>query len=214
MKKLVSYTKELMVDRLNDFDWNLSSKSVNDKAIILVKRLNECVNGFLKKVEVSEYEENGWYDDELVQLRKKKDAAYKEAVLSSGGARWTSFRIWRNKYQRSLREKKSICIQNKLELVNGDSRQTWKILKKMLKGKQTSEIKDVYIDGRKISDSKEISQGMNAFFVDSIKEINCSIPAVSIPIPTSTSITNQPKSMSTFEFKKVSYPRLSSIYQR
>lgn len=197
-QKLVGYSKEKMIEKLNRFDWDIASRSLNDKAKILVKKISESVKEFIKTVEVKEYNENVWFDDELVSLRNQKDEAYKLAILMSSSGRWKKFKYLRNKYLRSIRDKKSKFIENKLNLAQGDSRGTWKILKKMLKGKDQNLIKSVNIDGIDIKEPKEIAERMNVFFVESIKEINRSIPdCMVVPVNETCS--------STFNFKKVSW---------
>ncbi|KAJ6634609.1 hypothetical protein Bhyg_13184 [Pseudolycoriella hygida] len=66
-QKLVGYSKEKMVDKLKQFDWEIASKSLNDKANLIVTRISECVKEFVKTVEVKNYKENAWYDNELIK---------------------------------------------------------------------------------------------------------------------------------------------------
>lgn len=196
-QKIVGYSKDRMIEKLSQYNWDVASRSLNDKANVLVTRINESVKEFVKTVEVKTYNENVWFDDELVKLRKKKDEMYKEAILVSNSATWKKFKYWRNKYQRSIRDKKSYFIENKLNMAQGDAKGTWKILKQMLKGKTQNLIKSVNIDGLDIRESKEIAEKMNVFFVDSIKEINRSIPdGINSTIETCSS---------TFKFKTVTW---------
>lgn len=206
-QRLIGYSKEKLVQSLNQYDWNLGSKSVNDKADILVNRLSESVKSFVKTVEVKTFSSNAWYDDELMQLLRKKDLAYKEAVIVSNRRVWSTFKFWRNKYQRTIRDKKSNYIENKLDMAQGDPKQTWRILKEMLNGKQQNEIKTVNINGQNVTGTKEIAERMNVFFVESIKEINHNIPAcVSSTKPTDASTT--------FEFKNVSWSTIEHHLSR
>lgn len=200
-QKLVGYSKEKFVEKLSQFNWSIASKSLNDKANLLVTRISECVSDFVKTVEVKDYNENAWFDEELVKLRKMKDNAYKEAILVSNCAVWRKFKYWRNKYQRALRDKKSCYIENKLDMASSDVKQTWKILKQMLNGKSENLIKNININGRNIKETNEIADKMNVFFVESIKAINKSIP--NLPDPTATSTCS-----TTFSFKNVNRSKI------
>lgn len=96
-----------------------------------------------------------------------------------------------------LRDKKSTYFENQLELANGDSKHTLKILISMLKGKLDTNIKNVEIDGIKESVPEIIADKMNKFFVNSVKEINTSIPETTIQY-------QQEISTKQFSFKEVS----------
>lgn len=96
-----------------------------------------------------------------------------------------------------LREKKRLFIEGKLNDANGDSRQTWKILKQLMKKNQTTDIPSVVIDGVMETDAEKICEGLNKYFIESVEQINSSINS-----PTQTSTINNDNL--TFEFKSVS----------
>lgn len=72
-----------------------------------------------------------------------------------------------------MRTKKKLFIERKLSDAFGDTKQTWRILKQLINGKQSSvEINDV-----KESSSILIGEKLNKFFIESVEEINRSIEA-------------------------------------
>lgn len=178
VNRVVGYSKDKLIDKLKECDWtNLSTKSVDDKAKILTERLKESMSQFIKKIEIKENESEKWYDEELKQQRIKRDSTYSEAILTSNRWKWNKHKFERNKYVNMLSNKKSDFIESQMEQARGDSKKTWRILKNLLKGRQNNEIKQVEINETKVTDSQEISEKINVFFVDSVREINNSIGA-------------------------------------
>lgn len=113
------------------------------------------------------------YDNELRTQRIKRDWSYKIAVILSTGTSWSRYKWERNKYTFIMRTKKKLFIERKLSDAFGDTKQTWRILKQLINGKQSSvEINDV-----KESSSILIGEKLNKFFIESVEEINRSIEA-------------------------------------
>lgn len=111
-----------------------------------------------------------------MQERRLRDCAYRKAVFISNATNWQKYRHKRNTYCKMLKWKKSLCVQKKLNAASGNSKETWKILKEILKGKTKSDIKNVEINGVKETEANRIAEGMNEYFVNSIIDINQSIP--------------------------------------
>ncbi|KAJ6648002.1 hypothetical protein Bhyg_03227 [Pseudolycoriella hygida] len=88
---------------------------------------------------------------------------------------WKKHKLARNAYTTSLRDKKKMFIEDKLHSAAGNSKATWNILKKLLKGRTSKEVADVNINGVVERDPKSICEEMNNFYVENIDEINRSI---------------------------------------
>lgn len=204
VKCVVKYSKEKMIEKLKEFNWNnINSKSVNEKAFILTSRLNQCVSEFVRVVELTKMYENKWYDNDLDEARLQRDTFYKAATLNPTNAMWNKYKNSRNVYQVMLKAKKSDYFERKLNSAQGNSKETWKILKRFLKGAPMSTINKVVINGTEENDSACMAKKMNEFFVNSIREINRSIPNVT-GLNISNELNNDPKTELQFKFKNVS----------
>lgn len=136
-------------------------------------------------------------DNELDEARRKRDNAYATAVIQSNSQNWKKYRRARNCFLFLLRAKKKVYMEKKLNDANGNLKETWKILKTLLKGKNNNKIKEVEINGELVSGDREMAQKMNEFYVNSVVNINNSIGVSSI----TANHTVTPQSQ--FDFKNV-----------
>lgn len=198
VEKIVNYTADAMISKLKCYNWsNLSTLSLNEKSETLVNRLKHCVSEFVEIVEVKHANEIKWFDKDLLYLKKKRDVTYRIAVILDTAVYWKRYKCARNKYTANLKLKKKVYFEGKLTAASGDSKATWKILKKLLNGKKCRDIKNVEINGVNESDPKVICEKLNRFFVDTIDTINRSIAAPLHPVVT----TNERKASVIPEFQ-------------
>lgn len=148
VNRIKDYTPDALRDKLMRFEWsNLPSLSLDEKAELLADRLKKCIGEFIVSVEVKHFEDNKWFDAELNDLKAKRDVSYKVAVLIDTEQAWNKNKTARNVYTSALRNKKKMFIENKLQSAAGNSKLTWKILKKLMNGKTEKEINCVNING-------------------------------------------------------------------
>lgn len=177
--KMVGYSAQKFCEYLSSFDWQcIQEDDLNKKAETLSSRLKQCINKFLKRVKVQKTNENKWFDNEIGQARKLRDTSFRKAAMVMDRNSWQNYHMARNKYTSLLRLKKSQFIQGKLTLAQGNSKETWTILKKLLSGKSKKDVDMVEINGIKITNTEEIAEQMNISFIGSIVDINRSIPNV------------------------------------
>ncbi|XP_037049620.1 uncharacterized protein LOC119083914 [Bradysia coprophila] len=178
VRRIVGYSPEVFLDKLKEVNMSEllnNDMSLNEKSKVLSETIIGAIDHFAKEVRVTTRTENKWYDEELNQMRIKKDHAYALAVLDSSHRNWVKYRTARNQYLTSIREKKRIYMERKLTKASGDAKQTWKILKTLLSGKRKGEISEVEILGTTVTDKVELANGLNKFYVNSVLEINRSI---------------------------------------
>lgn len=200
VRKIVNYSPEVLREKLSDLirDGVMSQNvNLNEKAKILSEKIVGAIEQFVKEVKVTRRTANKWYDEELTQMRVRKDHAYALAVLVSSHSNWVKYRTARNKYLATIREKKRNYMEKKLNKSSGDAKQTWKILKALLNGKRKGEIGEIEILGTAVSDTVELANGMNEFYVRSVVEINRSIGNSELTDEVST-----PR-LTTFDFRHV-----------
>lgn len=178
VKKLVDYKPEILRQTLNEYEWEsiLSDNlDLNERTNILSERISAAIQIFVKEVKVNRRNCNKWFDQELKDMRMKKEHLHTVAALEMTHQHWMRYRMERNKYHATIRDKKRRYIENKLHKANGDTKETWKILKSLLNGKRNGEISEIQINGKSICDSAEIAEKMNEYYVSSIVDINRSI---------------------------------------
>lgn len=200
VRKIVDYTPEEFRRKLSEFNWAslvTGELSLNDRAKTLSATIIDAIEHFVKEVRVTRRAANKWFDDELKELRTKKDHAYALAVLVPSHNNWAMYRNARNKYLTAIRDKKRNYMERKLNEASGDAKQTWKILKALLNGKRKGTISEIEISGTVISDKIELANKMNEFYVNSVTEINQSIG------PSKLTDTNVPPCNTTFDFRHV-----------
>lgn len=175
VKKLVNYTPESYRRLLAEFDWkSLSGRSVtlNEKSECLNEQLINSLKTFVKEVKVTTRSAKKWFDEELSEMRIKKEMLYATAVHQPTDRNWSNYKNWRNSYQTAIRSKRQSYNEKKLDKASGNSKETWKILKTLLNGKRCSEIGTVNINGVDIQDANEIADKINEFYVNSVVDIN------------------------------------------
>lgn len=200
--KVIGYSKEKFVHNLSRFEWdNLGSKSLSEKVEIFAHIVKDSISEFIKSIRVTKSFHNQWYDEELNTQRKKMDVSYKVAIIMSSATAWNRYKHERNVYSSMLCYKKRSFIEGKLNDANGDCKQTWKILKQLLKGNQSTEIASVEIDGVKETSAEKICDGLNKFLIESVELINSSINP---PIQQPNQLSVIGNDILEFKFKSVS----------
>lgn len=91
------YSAEEIRNKLIRFDWtSASSLSLNERSELLVDRMKQCIGEFIVKIEVHQFEDNKWFDSELIDLRAKRDTSYKLTVLLDTDQAWNKNKSVRN----------------------------------------------------------------------------------------------------------------------
>lgn len=174
VSKVMNYTANRIIQKLNEYNWQIYRLPLVEKIAIISDRLNESVRSFVKVVP-SKYIENKWYNTELRELQKKRNEANKKAIRTKEDNDWHSYKNLRNQYIKKIREAKQNHIQQNLKKACGDSKQTWKILKGMINGKKTSEINKMTFGNEIETDPSVIANKYNSFVINSIREVHESI---------------------------------------
>lgn len=152
VRKIIDYSPEVLRGKLAEWQHLMrQSTDLNEKARTLSEKIIGAVEQFVKEVKVARRNANKWFDDGLKQMRTAKDHAYALAELVPSQSNWVKYRSARNKYLASIREKKRIYMERKLNKASGDAKQTWRILKTLLNGKRNGEIGEVEINGTMVS---------------------------------------------------------------
>lgn len=120
-----------------------------------------------------------FFNHELEQMRVEKNRLYKIAQYSNGSidsqSNWINFKVFKNEYKKAIQIKKFECNQRKLNRVTGDAKGTWRVLNAILE-KECCEIIRIKNGSSEMDNDMEIANSFNKFFVDSITQLNNSIP--------------------------------------
>lgn len=119
-----------------------------------------------------------WYNQTLKNLKKLRDDAEMAANLNGRDVDWKRYRQARNLYNRRLNESKNADLRSMIMNCNGDQKKLWRQLKNFIDCSDPLPSCIVF-NGESVTDSSDLANRLNQFFVNSIKEIKQSIPFVS-----------------------------------
>ena len=108
VKKLVDYTPVKFKQLLAEYDWDSlldESVTLNEKSDSLNRWLVDTLQSFVKEVRVTARSAKKWFDEELSEMRKKKEKLYASAVMERSSSNWKYYRSWRNSYLTAIRNK-------------------------------------------------------------------------------------------------------------
>jgi len=177
IEKLVDYSKEVFVNNLLKVEWYKSySMEVNNKLEFLSDHLKKCVNEFVKTIRVSNSNTKVWYNKELFDQRKLRDNLYKVAYITGDRNDWLIYVDVSKDYAWNVKVTKNNYYYNKLLSMKDNQKKTWKMLKNIVNGvpEETSEY--IEFDGVKVHNESDIAEKFNKYFIESIDDINSSIP--------------------------------------
>lgn len=179
--------------------YHIENESIDQKINWLLNAVSSSTDQF-KCVKLIKTNDD-FFDQELEMMRKKKNELYKRAQSSLGSINatnnWHHFKKFKNKYKNTIQSKKFENNQRKLNRVNGNMKETWRVLNQIL-CKEIGEITRIKHDNNEFNDDYEIANEFNKYFINSINEINDSIPNITF---IDEIVLNQNLS---FEFRAVS----------
>ena len=166
---ITHFKKTLSEVNWHDILENNNADGDYDKFIVTFDKLyNECVplkkcNGNRKKEPIFP-----WITKGLLKSINKKNKLYKHYLNSPSKERLQKFKTYKNKLNMLIRKSKRSYFYSKFEHAKNDMRKTWKAINNVLgrSQKQTSQSKFRDECGNCITNSEDISNGFNDFFVN------------------------------------------------
>lgn len=169
-------------------NWPLNSINVND---IYSKMLSNCetVINMISPIQTIEnkYDSLPWYDKEIKNKSKERDAAYKHFKNCDDNNEkprlWEIFKLKRNEVVNMLKVKKDKYYEQKIDTYSNNSKLMWKTLKTLIKPKhyqfKENTVRFEINNSLTVANTnEEIAAGFNNYFIASITEITNSIPSV------------------------------------
>lgn len=184
MKKITcwkNYSKSALVNLLRqNRNLTFNFENIHENAINLISNLKKCVQTLITEKLVSVDKCCKWFSVELLQMKQRRDQAYLKHVTEGGANSWAIYKAFRNEYSSTLRRKRKEYIQKSIEENKNNSKELWKILKKMIKP-ESAPANTICFDNVNEKNRVEIPRKFNEYFVKSVEEISNSIEEVNAP---------------------------------
>lgn len=174
MYKKINY--QLLCEFLETCDWDGTDvHSISNK---FVKNIEIAVQKFVphKIIDQNKQLENEpWFNDIVQIARKKRDLAYQKAKITCKNADWEMYKKLRNKYGTTSDNERKKYYEEQIDNVKYDSKKMYKTLKGFLY-KDICNSKNLKLNFNQHEISEE--NCLNEFYVESVIDINNSIPQV------------------------------------
>lgn len=195
-------------DQLNAY---LSEIVINNNELNLEIMVDVCdgvlesiVEKFSKTITLKNFSDKEWYNDDLKLMKRERDLQYKKAIISRCESDWNEYNKRKKLYAESVRKSRNNFVRNQLQGKKGDQKGMWTILKSIIKNERSCNVMDIEFDGIMYSDSEDIANRFNNYFICSVKAINESIGRSDLHF----SICNRE---TLFKFKEVTLSELETM---
>lgn len=167
-----NFKAEAFQSELMDFPWDNSTNDVNIISEIFVDQIHLSLNKVAPIIEYKTHkDEKGWWSDEIKSAISHRDILYKRAALTKLTDDWEIYKQKRNEVVNIIRRAKSNFYTEKIDEAKNDSREMWKALKEIVKGKKTEDKSHIIFENNIVTDPNLICEMFNKYFLDSIKTI-------------------------------------------
>lgn len=180
-----NYNKQDMNMHLFNFNWKLiNTYDLEMKTYMFDNLVKECLEKLIKRKKIIVNNNNKWYSASLNQLRIEKDNSFKTfkfcAVISSEdqdqkNTLWKNYTVKRNKYAKLIKDTYCEFVQDQIETNKQNPKQLWRVLKTLLK-QESSTPTVIDFQGEQSDNNIDISNKFNEYFIQSVNNLNASIP--------------------------------------
>ena len=177
--KFLKYNKSLFLDNLRNSNAFECIQNIENPTIIgslIEKELIRVTNLFVH-TQVFKSNTNYWYSEALKIMKQNKISKYQEFRFSNSEWCWNNYCVIRNRYKIELAKAKNENIKRKISTAR-DQKSMWRTVKSCVLNVQKDQIKNINFNGIYIKDNKILAEKFNTYFVNSVIDINRSIPNV------------------------------------
>ena len=178
MKEFTRITKnsKTLIDYIITNNEILSAKNNTNNKITD----HECIDIFIENGKVRENNNNKWFSNELRMLKMEKIIKYQKGVYENSASAWIAINSSETYIKLKLVMKKISLQAIKSRILATKNEMWYKIKELVLKTPQKCDqvIKSVIFNNIEYNINSEIAENFNNYFVDSIKDIRCSIDDV------------------------------------
>lgn len=211
VKCFKNYSKNKLNEELRLTDWSvLKDLDLSEKCDFIQNSVEKCAYKLIKDKYIQVNNNNKWFNNELRQLRKEKSELYINARMSFNDELWNLYKNKRNAYDNKLKQTKNNFLHRKIENCGKNQKEIWKTLKsEILPTKLNNSLfESIDFNGVIETHPELIAEKFNCYFVESIKEINISIPDVSMDSYEIDAVS------SVFKFQKINFDKLNNILKK
>lgn len=208
IKILHNYSQTAVLNQIENWlgEWTyVRNENCDIKTTWLLHNLHCTVSEFIVERVISN--SDNFFNYELEKMRKQKNYLYKQAQLSTNDSnKWHAYKNYKNDYKKMIKRQKYEYTQRQLNNAAGDQKKTWKLLNSIITDKHVGNDFDIIeSNGVTLNNKKNIADEFNKYFVDTISEINRSIPITNH----TDNIPHQQENL--FEFKSVDILELAKM---
>ena len=183
-RKINENTIMLFKNNLDNIDWSSVSNQLTPVSAFynFENKLLECFDQSFPLIKAKPSKQNSpiepWITPAILVSRKNKNKLEAKSIKSPTLTNIENFKNFKRIYRTVLRRAKNEYYQDQFNKYSKNIKQTWKVIKEVLKTSNTkSEIPDLFIsEGKTYSGFNEISEGFNDFFVNVGPKLASSIP--------------------------------------
>lgn len=160
---------------------NRQYEVVDEKAIGLIEDIVNTLDIIAPKKKFKiprKWIDKKWYTEEIKQITKERDMAYKRATKDNDRADWEQYRIYRNLGVAAIKNKKKKYYEEMIDNNKNNPTEMWKALKEVVRGKPERNIRyeEIKFEGEEEGSVKlDTVNRFNMYFIKSIAEIVSSI---------------------------------------
>ena len=112
----------------------------------------------------------------LLISRRNKILLHKTALVTNTHDNWTTYRNYRNLFNKTIRASKKLHYESKLATNAKNPKKTWDILKELTTGKTThNNIDKISADNQIITDRNAMAEEFNKFFASAGRKVYQSV---------------------------------------
>lgn len=173
-----NYNKIDLIENLRSCDWsNFEQVNIDYKLNILRENILSSVSSLVKSVTIKNtLKPKKWFDNELKVLKQEKNEKRKNWSLNKCDSLWQEYVIVRNVYNSQIKAKKTQYTRTQILNASCNQKQMWKCLNELISNKNNKTSDEIVFEDEACTDTNTISEKFNAFFVNSIIDLNRSIP--------------------------------------
>lgn len=166
---------DFQIDLL-DTNWTFETTNINTLSDLFLNQIVDTLNKHAPNKIISVGASlKGWWCDDIKNNIKERDTLFKRATITRDENDWVSFKTKRNEVVSLIRKYKREYYNNKIDECRHDSKEMWRTLKELIKGRNDIGRNEIIFDDNVLNDEYLICESFNSFFLDSLNNILHSI---------------------------------------
>lgn len=171
--------KEKLFEKFNLYNIKLDacnemeSNELNSIMIETMRNTLDELAPWSRKTINNKHKNKPWIKKSVVELIKRRDAAFIEAKKTNKVENKCKYKELRNEVVKNIRESKKKYYENVIDINKKNTKEMWKKLKELTgdKKQKSSNFNEVNYKGDIIRDNLTIANKLNDYFIESINEI-------------------------------------------